>query len=109
MKRSQKAKAYPVKTPLLPGVIRIAGKGLGFVEIESHEEDVLIETENLNTALHNDEVEIALLPKGKTKRLSGKVIKILKRAKSQFVGTLEKDTKRFFLVPDDKKMYKDIV
>ena len=91
------------------GIIRIAGKGLGFVEIDGHDEDILIETENLNTALNRDEVELSLLPKNKTKRLSGKVVKVLKRAKNQFVVVLEKDKERFFLVPEDKKVYKDIV
>ncbi len=90
------------------GVIRVAGKALGFVEAPGFKEDILIETENLNTALNRDEVEITLLPKRKNQRLSGKVVRILKRAKSRFVGVLEKDRGRFFLVPDDKKMYADI-
>jgi len=109
MKRSQKTKPTQLKTPTLKGVIRIAGKGLGFVEAEGFKEDILIETENLNTALHKDEVAIALLPKRKNQRLSGKVVKIIKRAKHQFVGTLESENGKFFLVPDDKKMYKDIL
>ncbi|MDO8591019.1 MAG: ribonuclease R [bacterium] len=109
MKRSQKTKSPRHKATSLRGIIRIAGKGLGFFEAVGFKEDILIETENLNTALNKDEVEIALLPKSKNQRLSGKVLKILKRAKNQFVGTLEQDKERFFLVPDDKKMYKDIV
>jgi len=108
MKRSQKSKSAQHKISILKGVVHIAGKSIGFVEVEKYDEDILIETENLNTALHNDEVEILLLPKRKKQRLSGKVVKILKRAKSQFVGTLERDKERFFLVPDDKKAYKDI-
>lgn len=91
------------------GSIRIAGKALGFVEHDGQDEDILIETDNLNTALNNDEVEITLLPKSKNKRLSGKVVKIIRRAKNQFVGTLEHEKDRYFLVPDDKKVYRDIV
>jgi ribonuclease R len=96
------------KKQAISGSIRIAGKAIGFVELLNHEEDILIETENLNTALNNDKVEIKLLPKKNGQRLSGKVVKVTGRAKSQFVGTLEKDKNRFFLVPDDKKVYRDI-
>jgi ribonuclease R len=96
------------KKQAISGSIRIAGKAMGFVELLNHEEDILIETENLNTALNNDKVEIELLPKKNGQRLSGKVVKVTSRAKSQFVGTLEKDKNRFFLVPDDKKVYRDI-
>ncbi len=93
----------------LRGIIRIAGKNLGFFEVEGQEQDILIETENLNTALNKDEVEIVTLPKKLQGRVTGKVIKVLKRNKMQFVGTLEHEKGRLFLIPDDKKMYKDIV
>ena len=109
MKISQNKKPSQPKTSLIKGRIRVAGKALGFVEIDGKDEDILIETENLNTALNNDEVEIALLKKHGARRQTGKVLTVLKRAKSQFVGTLEKDKERFFLIPDDKKVYSDIV
>ncbi len=107
--KNQKHRGQPAHSKPLIGVIRIAGKGTGFFEAEGFDEDIVIETENLNTALNRDEVEISLLPKQKKQRLAGKVTKIVTRAKRQFVGTLEKDKGRFFLVPDDKKVYKDIV
>ena len=44
-------------------------------------------------------------PKG---RRAGRIVGILKRAKSRFVGTLESAKGGFFLIPDDKKMYADI-
>lgn len=109
MKKYQKIKTAKGSGETLRGVVRIAGKGLGFVEAEGFKEDILIETENLNTALHKDEVAVALLPKPKNQRLSGKVVKVVKRAKHRFVGTLESEKGKFFLVPDDKKMYKDIL
>lgn len=106
--RQYMTKSKSDKKQAISGSIRIAGKAIGFVELLNHEEDILIETENLNTALNNDKVEIKLLPKKNGQRLSGKVVKVTGRAKSQFVGTLEKDKNRFFLVPDDKKVYRDI-
>lgn len=90
------------------GVIRVAAKGMGFVELEGTEEDILIESENLNTALNKDEVEIEIFKKKKSARVTGKVLKVIKRAKSQFSGVVEQDKDHFFLIPDDKKVYKDI-
>src|SRR3989344_4982651 len=108
MKRSQKGTVPRNKSSLFKGLIRITGKGMGFVELESEEEDILAEAEQLYTALNKDEVEISLLPKQVKGRKAGKVIKILKRAKKEFVGTLEHENGRLFLIPDDKKVYKNI-
>ncbi|MSU54944.1 MAG: ribonuclease R [Candidatus Taylorbacteria bacterium] len=108
MKKSQKTSEATSKHPILTGIIRIAGKGLGFIEIQGKEEDILIENENLNTALNKDEVEFVILPKKVKGRTVGKVTKIIKRAKMEFVGTLEHENGRLFLIPDDKKVYKDI-
>ncbi len=115
MKKSQKfaqnseqSQGKNKKTKTLTGVIRIAGKGTGFFEHENFEQDLVIETENLNTALNLDEVEIVPLSKLSLGRKTAKVAKIIKRAKFEFVGTLEHENGRLFLIPDDKKIYKDI-
>ncbi len=94
----------------LTGIISTTGKGMGFVSDPSDPkaEDIMIEQGFLNTALNGDEVEIILLPKAADIRQTGEVIKIIRRAKTSFVGTLKKGTSFFFLVPDDRKMYTDI-
>ncbi len=93
----------------ITGIISITFPGFGFVKQEEGD-DIKIDASLLNTALHGDEVEIILLPKSKKDRQQGEVIKIIHRAKTKFVGTLEKnDNKKFaFLVPDDPRMYVDI-
>ena len=92
----------------LIGTISINSKGIGFVAIEGFKEDILIEEKHLNTALHGDSVEIVVQPEIHNKRRSGEVIRIEKRIKEKFVGVLEKAGQNFFLLPDDKRMYKDI-
>ncbi len=108
MNKGQKIRQKQGASQTKTGVIRITGKGMGFVEVEGQEEDILIEAEQLNTALNKDEVEFTTLPKAVKGRKAGKVLKILKRAKTKFVGTLEHENGRLFLMPDDKKVYKDI-
>jgi ribonuclease R len=74
------------------------------------EEDIKINASLLNTALHNDEVEVVLLPKKEKERQHGEVVSVLKRAKERFVGRIDrKNGKSFgFLIPDDSRMYVDI-
>ncbi|OHB04801.1 MAG: ribonuclease R [Candidatus Zambryskibacteria bacterium RIFCSPLOWO2_01_FULL_43_17] len=92
------------------GTISVSARGVGYFTIPEFEEDIEIQTPFLRTALHNDEVEVALLAEKQGERRQGEVIKIIKRAKEQFVGTLESNNGNdfFFLKPDDRRMYRDL-
>jgi len=121
---------------VLTGTIRTTAKGLGIVTVDSLDEQVIIEPEFVNHALHGDEVEIIITgkrfkvergrpasrlggPGQKTQSEQGKpvshqgghaepagqVVKILRRAKKQFVGELTEDKGRMWLKPDDRKVY----
>lgn len=99
------------------GTLSLSTKGVGYLRrTEQNLPDIEIENEHLNTALNGDEVEIILLPKtaspfptrpGKPVLPKGKVVKIISRSKNSFVGTVE-ISNGTFVVPDDRKMYKDI-
>lgn len=92
------------------GHITLTGKAIGYVENPANPEgdDIEIQWPLLKTAMDGDEVEIKLLPAVKNVRQQGEVVKIVQRAKMTFVGVIEKDTKGFFVVPDNRKMYRDI-
>ena len=92
----------------LEGMIRVTGKGVGYFSISEKEEDLEIQPENLSAALNRDRVKVAPLGKEVFGRKQAKVLEIVERHKIEFVGTLEKDGENFFLVPDDKRMYRDI-
>jgi len=93
----------------LSGTIHLTSKAVGYVTtLKYPDDDIEIAPENLTTALHGDEVEVSGIYKNPRGRRCGRVVKILKRAKSQFVGTLEETKGGFFLIPDNKKMYADI-
>ncbi len=91
------------ETKRLEGTISVSSKGTGYVRVEGYKEDIEIPFANLNTALHGDRVEIT------AGRQTGKVVKIISRAKKGFAGVLEKEGGRYFLKPDDSKMYTDIL
>ena len=91
------------KTTILEGQIKVTGKGVGYFPIEDGD-DLEIQPENINTALNRDEVKIEPLSKDRYGRKQARVIEIVRRAKTQFVGTLDGD----FVVPDDTRFYRDI-
>ena len=98
------------KKSVTKGIISITSAGTGYVTAVGFSDDVLIEQQFLNTALHGDEVEISVFPQIDKERLSGEVTRILNRAKMEFVGTVDKrkESSIAFIIPDDKKMYVDI-
>ncbi len=93
---------------ILEGMIKITGKGVGYFSIPGEEIDLEIQPENINTALNGDRVRVEPVAKEIYGRKQGKVLEVLERRKLTFVGTLEKSAQGFFVIPDDKKMYRDI-
>jgi ribonuclease R len=103
-------------SPIVAGAITTTGKGMGFLaDPNDDKKDILIEAANLNTALNGDTVEVRLtgtLPPrraGDAPTKTGMVIKVTARAKETFVGTVDIERECYFIMPDDKKMYTDIV
>lgn len=86
----------------------MTGKGVGYFVGPNGGEDFEVQPENNKTALNRDRVKVELLGHEVYGRRQAKVIEIIERHKTEFVGTLEKDGQNFFLVPDDKRMYRDI-
>jgi len=93
----------------LEGGIKVTGKGVGyFPNPDDKDSDFEIQPENLNTALSGDVVRIESTGQEVYGRKQAKVVEIIERKKTLFVGALEKSNGDFFLIPDDKKMYIDI-
>jgi ribonuclease R len=91
------------------GTIRVTGKGVGYFPMPNSDEDYEISPENIGTALNRDTVRVEDMkrtsPYG---RKMAKVVEIIERHKHEFVGTIEKEGQGFFLIPDDKRFYRDI-
>jgi len=81
--------------------IFITGKKTGFIRLPGG--DIEIKEDNLNTALHNDIVKVQVSEQGKHK--VARVIEIVSRSKTKFVGVISQDKNDFYLIPDDFKFY----
>jgi len=92
-------KKHKENTPeIIEDKIFITGKRNGFIRMPK-EADVEIIEENLNTALHNDLVKVEIKDRG------SKVIEIIERAKTRFVGTILQDKNGNYLKSDDPKFH----
>ena len=97
------------------GPVSITSKRDGYVRVAEleHEGAIFVDHSHLNTALHGDMVEVELLGKKKNVKgedeMYGKITKIVERGKKGYAGKLEEENGMFFLVPDDKRMYTDVI
>ncbi|WP_400075736.1 ribonuclease R [Winogradskyella sp. R77965] len=99
-----------VNTEYHTGILDLASKGNGYIISDEFEEDVFIASNNINKALDGDEVEFYAYRRKRRGKQEGEITNIIKRAKSEYVGTIQiQDKKNFaFVVADSSKMYKDI-
>lgn len=93
------------KTATQEGPIMIRGKGTGFVTVPGYDEDVVIERDNLLTALDGDIVEIELRKKIPGKRQEGRVLRIIESFHLEFIGVVEEKDGRFRLLPDNRRIH----
>lgn len=90
------------------GIVEVTSRGNAYVVCEDLEHDIYIPSRNLNHALNGDLVKVYVYKRKKNKKQEGDIVEILERAKTEFVGVLQKSKTFGFVVPDDHKMYADI-
>ena len=91
------------------GKLEVTRSGMGFVKAEDLDQDIMIERDNIGTALNGDEVKVEV--RGYTdnnKRVKGTVTEVVRRKQSEFSGRVEVHPHFAFLVPDSDKMPVDI-
>ena len=92
-----------IKTQIT-GIVDMKQTGKAYVIPEDKSEDVFITPNNTHHALNGDIVRVDLFPKRKDHKREGVIIEILKRKKTQFVGTIELSKNFAFLLPDSSSM-----
>ena len=92
------------------GTLDVISNGNGYFVTDDYEDDIFIPNINLGKGLHQDTVKAFIYKRRSGKKLEGEVVEILERAKTEFVGVLQKNkNKNFgFVIPDNHKMYADI-
>ncbi|MCR4674516.1 MAG: ribonuclease R [Lachnospiraceae bacterium] len=83
-------------------------RGFGFVEVEGMEEDFFIPEDYVGPAFHQDQVKIQVIEGREGKRTEAMIIEILSHEITTVVGTYQKSGNFGFIIPDDKKITRDI-
>ena len=97
-----------ISTEYYTGIVEVSARKTGYVICDEFDDDIFIASNNLNKALHGDEVELYVFKRRKRGKLEGEITKIIKRAKSEFVGVIQINNNFAFVIPDSPKMYADI-
>ena len=90
------------------GIFDASARGSGYVICEDFEDDIFIASNNVNKALHGDEVELYVYKRRKRGKLEGEITQVISRHKTEYVGVIQKHKNYAFVVPDSNKMYVDI-
>jgi len=91
----------------LEGELRMNSSGSAYLVSNNLPKDIYVHKKHTNQGLHLDLVKVEII-QGKDRGLEGKVIEVIKRFKTKFVGTLQVSDRFAFLVPDSPKMPTDI-
>jgi len=90
------------------GRVDMASRGSGYIISDDFDEDIFIASNNMNKALHGDEVEFYAYKRRKRGKIEGEITAIIQRAKSEYVGVIQLHKNYAFVVVDGTKMYTDV-
>lgn len=99
----------PERMNLLRGRIQTHPKGFAFLIPEDKEHpDLYIHANDMKGTMNGDIVLARVAAKNENGKLEGEIVRIVKRAVTQVVGLFHNHESFGFVVPDDKRITKDI-
>ena len=90
------------------GTLDITSNGNGYFVTDDYENDIFIPNINLGKGLHGDVVRAYVYKRKRSHKLEADVVEVIERAKTEFVGVLQKNKNFGFVICDNHKMYADI-
>jgi ribonuclease R len=98
----------PERMNLVRGRLQGHAKGFGFLLPENKDHpDVYIHANDMLGALNGDTI-LVRVTKRTGEKLEGEVVRVVKRANEQVVGTFQDEQYYGFVIPDDKRMAQDV-
>ena len=89
---------------LRKGILRANKKGFGFVQIDDMQEDVYVCADNMNGAFNDDIVLVEITTKMNINKPEGRILKIIKREVTNYVGEINFKNGKGIVTLDDKKV-----
>ncbi len=103
--------AYKLKASsnFVEGKVDMTQSGSAYVVIEDADTDIYIHSKNTKNALNGDIVRVNVYPSKKnSSKIEGEIVEVVQRAKTQFIGVVQKSKNFAFLAIDDPRMPMDI-
>jgi ribonuclease R len=107
--------ALPLEADLVPGRIRMNRQGVGTLQPDDPKIPVIrIPHDATATAMHGDHVLVRkdVVPRkasrGYAGEPTGRIVRVLERARTEVVGTLQRGRELLYVIPDDPRMPQDI-
>ncbi len=108
-KSKQKKTAKPIVVATLKGKIDITRSGMGYVIVDNNAIDIMVRPSDMGNALHGDIVRVKITREnGRTGKKEGKVVEVVERRQTEFIGHIQLSDKFAFFVPDTDKPMPDI-
>ena len=115
--------ADPARLDLVVGTLLCNRAGFGFIRpaCEAEGEDLYVSGQNIGAAMHGDLVVARVPPAARKPYIRRgrrrddipanqvKIVSVLKRARTEVVGTFRHDRKVRYVVPDDPRLFQDVV
>jgi ribonuclease R len=99
----------PEKMNLIRGKLQSHPKGFGFVLPDTPgEPDIYINPHDMSGAMHGDIVLARVENQTAGNRREGRIIRIVERGITEIVGTYQDETHYGFVIPDDKRIGREI-
>ena len=88
------------------GTVDHVSSRFAYIDI-GEEKDVYVKTKDLGTAVDGDTVKVTIFPTRHGEHPEGKVVEVLKRNRSRFVGRIDVSANFAFVIPDFRKIHQD--
>ncbi|HYF68586.1 MAG TPA: ribonuclease R [Ohtaekwangia sp.] len=89
------------------GIVDHVSSRFAYVKIGEGREDIYIKARDLGSAVDGDTVKILISPTRHGDHAEGKVLEVIKRNRSRFVGKIEVSKSYAFFIADSRKIHQD--
>lgn len=100
-KKHHTTKETHLPTSTLKGNLEVKNSGIGYVLMYDGLGDILVRQDNFNTAFNGDTVRVKVIKENiKSGKREGKIIEVVNRKQTEFIGTIQLSKAFAFFVPD---------
>ncbi|WP_207494131.1 ribonuclease R [Aridibaculum aurantiacum] len=108
-KKQKSSRSKKNNLELYKGTLEITRSGIGYVVVKEDEGDILVRPNDFNSALNGDTVRVQVTRENsKNGRKDGKVIEVINRKQSDFIGHVDVSASFAFFIPDTDKPMPDL-